>query len=169
MARILVTVGMGPWPFDRLIGAIAPLCSDHEVFAQTGTSSLRPPCPHEPFLPADELGKRMDEADVIITHAGNTVRLVQRSGRVPIAVARTSALGEMGNDHQVAYLRQEERFGPVVAVWDVRDLPREVARHGERQAWLLKERPLPPAATPEHIVEVMTSLSARLCGDAHDR
>lgn len=164
MARILVTVGMGPWPFDRLIGAVAPLCSEHEVFAQTGTSSLRPPCPHEAFIPADELRKRMDEADVIITHAGNTVRLVQRSGRVPIAVARTSALGEMGNDHQVAYLRQEERSGPVVAVWDVRDLPREVARHGERQARLLKERPLPPAATPEHIVEVMTSLSARLCG-----
>jgi hypothetical protein len=41
MARVLVTVGMGPWPFDRLIEAITPLCAEHEVFAQTGTSSVR--------------------------------------------------------------------------------------------------------------------------------
>jgi UDP-N-acetylglucosamine transferase subunit ALG13 len=169
MGRILVTVGMGPWPFDRLIGAVAPLCREHDVFVQTGTSPLRPPCPHEPFIPADDLMKRMDEADVVITHAGNTVRLVQRTGKVPIAVARTSSLGEMGNDHQVAYLRQEERAGPVVAVWDVRDLPREVARHGERQARLLRERPVPPAVAPDQIIRVLDSLSAELCGGANDR
>jgi len=167
MARVLVTVGMGPWPFDRLIEAVTPLCAEHEVFVQTGTSSLRPPCPYEPFVPADELRRRVDEADVVITHAGNTVRLVQRAGKVPIAVARTAALGEMSNDHQVAYLRQEERTGPVVAVWDVRKLPGELARHGERETRLLAERPVPSAVTAEHIVRVMDSLSARLCGDAH--
>ena len=59
MARIFVTVGMGPWPFDRLIGAIAPLCEDHDVFAQTGTSSVRPPCLYQPFLAADEFGVRI--------------------------------------------------------------------------------------------------------------
>ena len=34
-------------------------------------------------------------------------RLVQRAGKVPIAVARRAARGEMGNDHQVAFLRRE--------------------------------------------------------------
>ena len=86
MARILVTVGMGPWPFDRLIRALGPLCAEHEVFAQTGTSAVTPPCLHQQFVPFSDLQERIVAAEVIITHAGNTVRLVQRAGKVPIAV-----------------------------------------------------------------------------------
>jgi UDP-N-acetylglucosamine transferase subunit ALG13 len=162
MARILVTVGMGPWPFDRLIGAIAPLCADHELFAQTGTATVRPPCPHRAFVPFGELQERIGSADVVITHAGNTVRLVQRAHKVPIAVARQAGLGEMGNDHQVHYLRMEEVNGPVVAVWEVARLSEAVAVHGVQQARLLRERPVAPAATPGHIIEVLDSLCARL-------
>lgn len=162
MARILVTVGMGPWPFDRLIGAIAPLCTDHEVFAQTGTATVQPPCPHRAFVPFDEIHERIGAADVVITHAGNTVRLVQRAHKVPIAVARQAGLGEMSNDHQVGYLRLEEVSGPVMAVWDVARLPEAVAGHGVQQARLLHERPVAPAATPGHIIETLDSLCARL-------
>jgi UDP-N-acetylglucosamine transferase subunit ALG13 len=165
MARIVVTVGMGPWPFDRLIGAIAPLCTDHEVFAQTGTATVRPPCPHRSFVPFGELQERIGRADVVITHAGNTVRLVQRAHKVPIAVARRAVLGEMGNDHQVRYLRVEEVNGPVMAVWDVARLPEAVAAHGEQQARLLRERPVAPAATPGHIIEILDSLCARLAAN----
>src|SRR5689334_22810072 len=116
---ILVTVGMGPWPFDRLLRAIQPLCCEHRVFAQTGSSRVAVSCPSAPFLPRDDLLRRIHQADVVVTHAGNTVRLVQRAQKVPIAVARTAAAGEMPNDHQVEYLRHEERSGRVVAVWDV--------------------------------------------------
>jgi UDP-N-acetylglucosamine transferase subunit ALG13 len=168
MARILVTVGMGPWPFDRLIGAIAALCTNHEVFAQTGTATVRPPCPHRPFVAFGELQERIDTADVVITHAGNTVRLVQRAHKVPIAVARQADLGEMGNDHQVHYLCMEEVNGPVMAVWDVARLPEAVTAHGAQQARLLRERPVAPAATPSHIIETLDSLCARLaCRHAH--
>ena len=38
MAALLVTVGMGPWPFNRLVTAVAPLCAYHDVFVQTGAS-----------------------------------------------------------------------------------------------------------------------------------
>ena len=162
MARILVTVGMGPWPFDRLIGAVAPLCADHEVFAQTGTSAIEPPCPHGAFMSFGEFNDRVHAADVIITHAGNTVRLVQREHKVPVAIARQAALGEMANDHQVHYLREEERAGPVVAVWDVSELPAAVRAHAQTQARLLSERPVPPAATPGHIIETLDALCARL-------
>jgi UDP-N-acetylglucosamine transferase subunit ALG13 len=170
MARILVTVGMGPWPFDRLIRALSPLCAEHEVFAQTGTSAVRPSCPHQQFVPFSDLQERIAEADVIITHAGNTVRLVQRAGKVPIAVARRASLGEMGNDHQVAYLRLEERTGRVVAVWEPDDLQPAVAAHAARQAQLLRERPLAPAVTPDQVIHTLDSLCARLCrGGRHDR
>ncbi|MEU8315079.1 hypothetical protein [Micromonospora sp. NPDC048887] len=162
MARLLVTVGMGPWPFDRLVEAVAPLCAAHEVFVQTGTSAVTPPCPHAPFLPLDDLRSRLAAADVVITHAGNTVRLVQRLGRVPVAVAREAARGEMGNDHQVDYLRAEDRSGRVVAVWDVAELPAVVAEHPQRQQLLLAERPLPGPVDGERLAATLDALCARL-------
>lgn len=167
MARIFVTVGMGPWPFDRLIRAITPFCDSQDVFAQTGTSLVRPPCPHQPFLAFDEFEARIRAADLVICHAGNTVRLVQRMRKVPIAMARCAALGEAGNDHQVDYLHMEERSGPVLALWNTCDLPRLVAEHRAEQARLLRERPVRPAARAADIIAVLDSLSARLCGDGH--
>jgi UDP-N-acetylglucosamine transferase subunit ALG13 len=167
MARIFVTVGMGPWPFDRLVRALTPLCADHEVFAQTGTSVIRPPCPHRGFLVFDEFQARIQHADLVICHAGNTVRVVQRLGKVPVAVARQAAFGEMGNDHQVHYLRKEAASGPVLALWDLRDLSRLVAAHPAEQTRLLRERSVPAAASATDIIAVLDSLSARLCGDGH--
>jgi SAM-dependent methyltransferase/UDP-N-acetylglucosamine transferase subunit ALG13 len=154
---VVVTVGMGRWPFDRLLGAVLPLCSDHRVFAQTGTSQLRLPCEHAPYVPYPELLDRIGAADVVVTHAGNTVRLVQRMGKVPVAVARTSALGEMANDHQVDYLRDEQRHGRVVAVWDVDQLPEAVQEHPDAEA-RLAARPLPPPADPAAVADRLDEL-----------
>jgi UDP-N-acetylglucosamine transferase subunit ALG13 len=162
MARVFVTVGMGPWPFDRLLAGVVPLCAEHEVLAQTGTSTLRLPCASRPYLPWGEMQDRLREADVVVTHAGNTVRLVQRLGRVPVAVAREAARGEMGNDHQVAYLREEERTGRVIAVRDVAELPDVVAAHARTERRLLAERPLPPPAEPDRLIAVLDGLCERL-------
>jgi SAM-dependent methyltransferase len=104
---VFVTVGMGPWPFDRLIGSLQQVCATHDVFVQTGTSRVVPACPHKAFLGYEETQRRIAGADVVITHGGNTVRLVQRAGKLPLAIAREAARGEMRNDHQVLYLRQE--------------------------------------------------------------
>ena len=102
--NVVVTVGMGRFPFDRLLRAVVPLCLEHDVFAQTGTSRVVLPCEHADYITYPELLKRLETADVVVTHAGNTVRLVQRLGKIPIAVARRADLGEMANDHQVEYL-----------------------------------------------------------------
>jgi UDP-N-acetylglucosamine transferase subunit ALG13 len=162
MANVLVTVGMGRWPFDRLVAAVAPLCAEHRVMAQIGTATVLPPCPHARFLPYPELLDRITAADVVVTHAGNTVRLVQRAGKVPIVVARLAARGEMSNDHQVAYLRQEEATGPVVAVWDVADLGAAVRDHPAAQARLLAERPLPSPTDPERVAAILDATCAGL-------
>ena len=53
--RVLVTVGMGPWPFDRLLEAVRPLCAEFDVFAQTGTSDVRLDCPSTPFIGFEQL------------------------------------------------------------------------------------------------------------------
>ena len=135
---VFVTVGMGPWPFDRLLAALPEVCARHDVFVQTGTSTLTPPCPHAAFLGYEETQRRIAEADVVITHAGNTVRLVQRLGKIPIAVAREAARGEMRNDHQVTYLQRRDRSWPGGGP---RGRPRRPGgrslRHPEREQTLL--------------------------------
>ena len=127
---VFVTVGMGPWPFDRLIGSLQQVCATHDVFAQTGTSDVVPPCPHKAFLGYEETQRRIAGADVVITHGGNTVRLVQRAGKLPLAIAREAARGEMRNDHQALYLRQEAaRQRAIVLDGDLCGLADAVDRH----------------------------------------
>jgi SAM-dependent methyltransferase/UDP-N-acetylglucosamine transferase subunit ALG13 len=146
VSSVFVTVGMGPWPFDRLIAAVAPLCAEHDVFVQVGTSAVVPPCPHLPYLGPSETLRRIRTADVVITHGGNTVRLVQRAGKIPIAVAREAARGEMRNDHQVAYLAGERDRARVLSGADL-DLVRAVAEHRQvERAMLAAVPPLPGPA-----------------------
>jgi UDP-N-acetylglucosamine transferase subunit ALG13 len=152
--KILVTVGMSEWPFDRLLSGVIPLCAEHEVFAQTGVSKIEPPCEFRPFIPFDALQDRLIAADLVITHAGNTVRLVQRLGKLPIACAREARFGEMANDHQVPYLRREEAMGRVVAAWDpstISDLLRK--RSG---SWMLDKAV--PAAAPAKAAQILTEV-----------
>lgn len=160
MATVVVTVGMGRWPFDRLVVAVDQLVDRHQVFVQTGTSTLRPRCEHQAWVPPEELHRRMLAADVVVTHAGNTVRWLQRRGKVPVAVARTAALGEMANDHQVRYLRDEQDRGPVLAVWDVAELGRIVDHHAELAAEVAG-RPVPEPVDPAALVGQLDGLARR--------
>lgn len=153
--EVFVTVGMGPWPFDRLVAAAGALGGKHEVFVQRGTSRVQPPCPHADYLSPEEVRNRIAAADVVATHAGNTVRLVQRQGKVPIAMPRTVTHGESGNDHQVEFLRHEERYGRVVPLWDGDDLAPAVNAHPQVEQRLLRERPAPSAPDPDHIRAVL--------------
>ena len=169
MASVVVTVGMGRWPFDRLVRAASQLAGEHDVFIQTGTSTVRPATGHAPSLAPEDLRRRMLEADVVVTHAGNTVRWLQQRGRTPIVVARQQRWGEMGNDHQVAYLRQEERDGRVIAVWDVTRLGDAVRRHSQLAADVA-DRPVPAATDPARLRAQLDRLAAEdaAVGPFHD-
>ncbi len=169
MASIVVTVGMGRWPFDRLVGAVSELVDDHDVFVQTGTSGVRPPCAHRAWLAPEELHQRMLDADIVITHAGNTVRWLQRRGVTPVAVAREGGRGEMGNDHQVTYLRDEEQRGRVISVWDV-DRLADTVRHYDRLAAALADRPVPEVVDPAELVAQLDELAGAdvASGPFHD-
>jgi UDP-N-acetylglucosamine transferase subunit ALG13 len=162
MANVLVTVGMGRWPFDRLVAAVDQLCPEHDVFAQIGTATVRPSCPHATFVPYPELLARIAAADVVVTHAGNTVRLVQRVGKVPIAAAREARRGEMGNDHQVAFLEEESASARVVAAWDVAGLGSMVREHAAVEARLIADRSLRPVVDPGRLVATLDAICAEL-------
>ncbi len=142
---VVVTVGMGRWPFDRLLRAVGALGDDYDLFVQRGTSDVPLACPAPRFVSPSELRDRMQAADVVVTHAGNTVRLVQRLGKVPICVAREQRRGEMANDHQVQFLRHEQRSGLAVGLWgELDDLAAAIAGHPAVEAALLATRPKPP-------------------------
>lgn len=131
---------MGPWPFDRLLAALGPVIERHDVFVQAGTSAVELAAPHASFLTWSETQRRLRDADVVITHAGNTVRLVQRLGKIPIAVAREAVRGEMRNDHQVEYLAAERSSGRVVVLeGDLRELASCVDGHPDVERAMVAE------------------------------
>ncbi len=155
--QVFVTVGMGPWPFDRLLQALAPVCSRHDVFVQRGNSSVPLTCPSADFLGWSETQRRLREADVVITHAGNTVRLVQRMGKIPIAIARESTRGEMRNDHQVEYLARERATGRMIALeGSLSELLDIVEQHPETEARMLAELGALPAVDDSGLARLLT-------------
>lgn len=159
--NIFVTVGMGRWPFDRLLEAVGPLCGSHDLVAQIGPSDIQFPCRTFRFLPFWQTLNYMERADLVITHAGNSVRLVQRLGKVPIAMARDPKRGEMANSHQVDFLRYEERLGRVIPLWSAAQLPSLIETHSERQARILAQRPLPQAANGTDVAALLNSLAKK--------
>ena len=156
--NILVTVGMSSWPFDRLLEAVRPLCDSHSLVVQTGPSRIKLPCRTVSFLPYQDFLNEVGKAEIVITHAGNTVRVVQRMGKVPIAMARQAAHEEMPNDHQVRYLRWEQEHGRVVALWDPKDLPELVEEHMENQARICATRALPERVPGPVLADLLNKL-----------
>jgi UDP-N-acetylglucosamine--N-acetylmuramyl-(pentapeptide) pyrophosphoryl-undecaprenol N-acetylglucosamine transferase len=143
---ILVTVGMQPVPFDRLIGALEALGDGEELVVQTGASKLRPAnavC-HE-FLDHDALIEHLGRARVVIAHAGEgSTLLAMGAGKKPILVPRLAELGEHPDDHQHEFARRLDAAGLVRLVEDPAELPAIVAS-GE-------DFTLPPYTPPQRLV-----------------
>jgi UDP-N-acetylglucosamine transferase subunit ALG13 len=110
--RFAVTVGTDHHPFDRLIGWINDWLGQHPerigAFAvQWGSASVEPVCPGQRFLDAGQLDAMLDDADVIICHGGpGSMADAWARGQMPIAVPRLRRLGEVVDDHQVAFCRK---------------------------------------------------------------
>lgn len=123
MRRALITVGQ-QLPFDRLV-KLSDQCAsevqDWSWFAQIGIGG------HPPNLmasaetvSADEFDNMMEQADLIIGHAGIGTILGALALGKPIAImAREARFSEHRNDHQLATL---ERFSKLPGVTPVRDL-----------------------------------------------
>lgn len=154
--RVFVTVGMSQFPFDRLIGALDSIVDDHDVFAQIGAATIEPRCEFAQFIDPVELDRQIAEADVVITHAGNTVRQVQRAGKAPIVIARREAHGEMTNDHQVRFVEFEGATSPMVVLdGNLSTLADAVRSHPVKQAQLLGELDIPIATPPEDFATLL--------------
>lgn len=117
--NIFVTVGT-QLPFDRLISAVDEWAATHdcEVFAQTGTSPLRPRnIAWKDFIGTSEAGERIKTADLVVAHAGmGTILTRLETGRPMLVMPRRASLGEHRNDHQLATSR---RLSHLPGLWVV--------------------------------------------------
>jgi len=92
-------------PFDRLLEALAGYRARHpdaSIWVQHGPGSLPEGLMGAPLIRREELIARMDEADVVVTHAGSgSVRDALTLGHRPVVVPRLERHGEHVNDHQL--------------------------------------------------------------------
>lgn len=157
---IFVTVGSQKFPFDRLLKKIDQLVEAGKitdaVFAQTGYSNDRlEHCASAAFLDRDAFAQKLDQADLVITHAGTgtIVGAIKRGKRV-IAVPRRRQYGEHVDDHQLQILHQFESAGLICACYEVDGLEQALQRAQQMQ----------PAAYVSNTGRIIQSIEAYLEG-----
>ena len=142
--RIVVTLGMNPYGFRRLIQRLlAVLPPSVEVLWQTGvTDTTGLPISAHATLPAHELDEAIRAADVVVAHAGiGSALAALDAGHIPVLVPRTKARGEQVADHQRLIAAALERRGLAVAP-DLEDLDLDILRHASTRCAI--KRQLPP-------------------------
>jgi UDP-N-acetylglucosamine transferase subunit ALG13 len=124
---IFVTVGT-QLAFDRLIGAVDVWAARNpsvRVFAQVGPAATAPRhVESAAFLPPSRVQALMEEAELIVSHAGMGSVLGALALRKPIVIVpRRAALGEHRNDHQLATAHWLEGRVGVHVAWDEDAVP----------------------------------------------
>jgi UDP-N-acetylglucosamine transferase subunit ALG13 len=107
---IFVTVGV-QLPFDRLIRAVddwAGRRGRRDVVAQVGTSGYVPRALEaRSFLPAGDFRGLVEQAELVVAHAGmGSIITAFELGKPIVVLPRRASLREHRNDHQLATARR---------------------------------------------------------------
>ncbi len=149
---ILVALGTGPHPFERLVrGAEALAEAGHDVLAQHGSSRAPRGCRSVARLGPDRFRDALQRARVVVVHGGLASRAEAAAlGRVPLVVPRRAHLGEHVDDHQWeashrdgAEVVEPEHLVEVVGSWEEpAATPVDDAEARARfRAWLARQAP----------------------------
>jgi UDP-N-acetylglucosamine--N-acetylmuramyl-(pentapeptide) pyrophosphoryl-undecaprenol N-acetylglucosamine transferase len=134
--RAIVSLGTHRFPFTNLVERIGESVPGHvEVTWQLGSTPAPPGLAGRSAdqLPVDELSRLIEDADVVVGHAGVGLTLTALSaGKVPVLVPRRRSRREHTDDHQVELARELDRMGLAVTA-EVGELSFE---HLERAAAL---------------------------------
>lgn len=142
---IFVTVGSSKSPFDRLLRAVDTAFIDEELVVQHGVSSVRPrnaECVG--FLDFDGFVARIEQARVVVTHAGvGSIMTALEHGKRPVVVPRRAGFGEAVDDHQLPFARRADELGLVELVEDDSDLVEAIRDHiGAHEAGIAARSPI---------------------------
>jgi UDP-N-acetylglucosamine transferase subunit ALG13 len=135
---IFVTVGE-QLPFDRLVRAVdqwARTRGRGDLFAQIGNGEYVPTAMEwTRFLEPDAFRRRLEQARVLVAHAGMGSILTALELEKPILILpRRAALREHRNDHQLATAQRLGQRGLVRVALDEAELERDLDRVDEFQA-----------------------------------
>lgn len=122
---ILVTVGSQKFQFNRLLQEIDKLIEEgiikEKVFAQIGVSDYIPKnYEHMAFVTQEEFNKKIDECNILITHAGTgvIVNALKKEKKV-IAVPRLAKYGEHVDDHQLQLIDEFKELNFIEPAYEV--------------------------------------------------
>lgn len=105
--RIFVTVGTDHHPFTRLIDWVddwAAHRDDIVLVVQHGTARPSRYGANHQLLGSEQITAQYAAADLVVSQVGpGTIADANRAGHRPIVVPRDPALGEVVDDHQVAF------------------------------------------------------------------
>lgn len=143
IGRVVVTVGASTYGFRRLVSVLARILpADAEVLWQVGRTDVADlGIDGRVTLPPDELFAHMQDADLVVAHAGvGSTLMALQAGKCPVLVPRRSAHGEHVDDHQVAFAATVT--GPGLAVTaEVDELDSELLSRAAARAIVRNEDP----------------------------
>jgi len=125
---IFVTVGTHEQGFNRLIQELDRLkpikFPDTDIFIQTGYSNYKPQnCLYKDFIRFDEMLKRIDSAEMVITHGGTgSIMLVLYQQKIPIVVPRQRKYEEHIDNHQYIFCKMLESRKKIIAAYEMEEL-----------------------------------------------
>ena len=138
---IFVTLGTQDKHFDRLLNAVYKFETDEKIVAQIGSTEFKSSKPEEKFeihkfLSNEEFEKYMDEARVVITHAGvGTIVYGLKKHKKMIVAARLKKYGEHVNDHQLQILQTFASEGYIIPLENFDDLPKLLEMEFTPKEW----------------------------------
>ncbi|MBI2711046.1 MAG: glycosyl transferase family 28 [Actinobacteria bacterium] len=107
--RVAVFLGTDHHPFQRLVDWVDEWAGDHpdvRCFIQHGPAAPPRHADGEAFVDVGRLREELRRATIAVGHAGpGTIVDARIAGRLPIVVPRLARLGEVVDDHQVAFGR----------------------------------------------------------------
>ena len=160
---IFLTVGT-QFPFDRLVKAVDEAIDqgliEEEVWAQIGQSSYQP---HNfkktvDFLDKNIFDQWMRKASRIISHAGiGSITPALDEAKPLLVMPRLRKYGEVVNNHQVEIISKFEKYGYLLAAYDVKDLPEKIEALKSFQP---QKRNTQPEKVAERISKFLTQLAS---------
>lgn len=104
---ILITLGTQKQSFERLLKYVEESNINDDIIVQAGYTKFKSKkMKIFDFIPYDEMGKYIDECDLVITHAGTgSILTPLKKGKKVIGCARLSKYGEHVDDHQTELIK----------------------------------------------------------------
>ncbi len=121
---IFVTLGTQDKQFKRLLDAVDKLETDEKIIAQIGSTDFSSAKMEiYKYMTIDEFTKYMNEARVVITHAGvGTIIMGLKLHKKMIVAARRKEFKEHVNDHQMQILENFAEEGYILPLTELDDL-----------------------------------------------